>query len=64
MKAYKKTTNSNHNLPIVPNLLKNPDLKIEDKNVVLVGDNSDSRRLALSRRLLPKSFCATLFQKK
>ena len=35
---YKKTTNSNHNLPIAPNLLKNPDLKIENKNVVWVGD--------------------------
>ena len=38
LRAYKKTTNSNHNLPIAPNLLKNPDLKIENKNVVWVGD--------------------------
>lgn len=38
LRAYKKTTNSNHDLPIAPNLLKNPDLKIENKNVVWVGD--------------------------
>ena len=38
LRAYKKTTNSNHHLPIAPNLLKNPDLKIENKNVVWVGD--------------------------
>ena len=37
-------------------LLKNLDLKIEDKNIVWVGDNSDSRRLALSRDCYQKSF--------
>ncbi len=38
MKVYKKTTNSNHNSPIAPNLLKNPDLKIDAPNTVWVGD--------------------------
>ena len=36
MRAYKMTTNSKHNKPVSPNLLKNPDLKIDAPNTVWV----------------------------
>ena len=59
-KAYKKTTNPNHNLSSAPNLLKNPDLKIENKNVVKDLFTKKVVGYAFSDRITADIVCSAL----